>query len=278
MSITVAILHPGRMGVTIAGQARLAGARVVWCPAGRSQASAERACAESLEPVPDMRELLSVSDIVLAVCPSAAAEAVASSVAAHGYAGLYVEANPVSPDKAQWIADLVSKQGARVVDACIVGDIIRGVNSIRLYVAGIESDIAMVSEVFAGTKVDVLPLGSGIGKASALKIVLAHFMRASRVISAITYALADSYGVSDELIVESTRLHSALAEPNFLASVAARAWRWASEAEEAADALKSVGLPDDFAVATAKILRLWDHRKDNFQLNFTEALESLRKG
>ena len=34
--MTIGILHPGRMGAAVAAEAVKAGARVLWCPEGRS--------------------------------------------------------------------------------------------------------------------------------------------------------------------------------------------------------------------------------------------------
>ena len=43
MTIIVGVLHPGSMGAAIAAQARRVGATVLWCPAGRSAATKQRA-------------------------------------------------------------------------------------------------------------------------------------------------------------------------------------------------------------------------------------------
>ncbi len=39
----IGILHPGQMGAAVGAQAVAAGARVLWCPEGRSGLTAERA-------------------------------------------------------------------------------------------------------------------------------------------------------------------------------------------------------------------------------------------
>ncbi|WP_281284357.1 DUF1932 domain-containing protein [Nonomuraea diastatica] len=57
-----------------------------------------------------------------------------------------------------------------------------------------------------------------------------------------------------------------MADPAYLPSVAARAWRWAPEMEEVAGALRAAGLPDDLAVAAHAVLSRWEDDKDRFDI------------
>src|SRR5438093_1372069 len=93
---TVGLLHPRAMGATIA---RAIDGDVLWCPEGRSEATRRRA--EGLERVP-LDELLGRADVVISVCPPAA-EDVARSVA--GFAGVFVDANAISPMRAIRLGD-----------------------------------------------------------------------------------------------------------------------------------------------------------------------------
>src|SRR5690242_4856418 len=103
----VGILHPGSMGAAVAACAATNAATVLWCEAGRSPASATRADQFGLTPVATLPELLDRSHIVISLCPPAAAEDLARDVAAHGFDGVYVEANAINPERTKRIAELL---------------------------------------------------------------------------------------------------------------------------------------------------------------------------
>ena len=94
---TVTVLHPGEMGASIAAAAASAGHRVLWVDEGRSEETGSRARKAGLEASGSLGAALAASDVVISVCPPHVATDVACSVAATGYAGLYVDANAVSP-------------------------------------------------------------------------------------------------------------------------------------------------------------------------------------
>ena len=79
---TVALLHPGNMGVTIGAAAATSGARVVWVSHQRGEATRKRAGQAGLVDVGNLDDALRQSDIVLSVCPPHAAVDVAEQVAA----------------------------------------------------------------------------------------------------------------------------------------------------------------------------------------------------
>src|SRR5206468_592845 len=94
---TVALLHPGEMGAAIGACLHGRGLRVVWASAGRSAATRSRANAAGLEDLGALERALGVADIVLSVCPPHGALALAREVAGHGFKGVYVDANAISP-------------------------------------------------------------------------------------------------------------------------------------------------------------------------------------
>jgi 3-hydroxyisobutyrate dehydrogenase-like beta-hydroxyacid dehydrogenase len=277
-ALTVGLLHPGRMGAAVGAQARAGGARVLWLPEGRSEATAQRAEAAGLEPADDLEALLVASDLVLSVCPPAVAEDVAQQVAEIGFGRIYVDANAISPQRAARIAELMGAAGTTVVDGSIIGPPPSDTKTARLYLAGPQGPAQRVASVFAGTSVHPVPIDGGVGSASALKLAYSSFQKASRTLAAVAHALADAHGVSVELRAEAERIaRPGLAEPEYLPSVAARAWRWAPEMLEAADALRAVSLPDDLAVAAARTMRCWDRDKDRFGLSLGEVLDHLHE-
>ncbi|MFI8326369.1 DUF1932 domain-containing protein [Streptomyces sp. NPDC085529] len=272
---TVGILHPGSMGAAVAACAATNAAEALWCETGRSTASAERAAEFGLTPVPTLAELLDRSDIVISLCPPAAAEDLARDVAAHRFTGVYVEANAVNPERVQRIAGLL-EPGATVVDGGVVGSPPVGGKTPTLYLSGPASATDRVDALFAGTAVRTAVLGTEVGKASGLKLSYASFQKTSRVLAALAVGMAREHGVDQELIeVASRRTDSYLSEPQYIAKTAARAWRWGPELEEAADALAAASLPPEILRAAASTLARWNDAKDDSSLTLTDALDRL---
>ncbi|MEU0391892.1 DUF1932 domain-containing protein [Streptomyces sp. NPDC006208] len=75
----------------------------------------------------------------------------------------------------------------------------------------------------------------------------------------------------DLLDLAGQRSGSYLTEPHFIPKAASRAWRWAPEMEEAAEA----DLPDDLMRATVAVLSHWEGARDA-DLSIGEALDRLR--
>ncbi|MER6736546.1 NAD(P)-dependent oxidoreductase [Streptomyces puniciscabiei] len=272
---TVGILHPGSMGAAVAACAATNTAAVLWCEAGRSPASAKRAAQFGLTRVATLSELLDRSDIVISLCPPAAAEDLARDVAGHRFAGVYVEANAINPERAKRIATLL-EPAATVVDGGVVGSPPVGGKTPTLYLSGTTAATERIEALFAGTAVQTATLGTEIGKASALKLSYASFQKTSRVLVALAVGMAREHGVDQELIeVASRRTDSYLSEPQYIAKTAARAWRWGPELEEAADSLAAVGLPPEMLRAAASTLARWNDVKDDSELTLTNALNRL---
>ncbi|MDF4254614.1 DUF1932 domain-containing protein [Streptomyces sp. WMMB303] len=270
---TVGILHPGSMGAAVAACAATNAADVLWCETGRSTASVERATRHGLTPVATLTELLDRSDILISLCPPAAAENLARDVAGHGFARVYVEANAISPERTQRVALLLPD--AIVVDGGVVGSPPVGGKSPTLYLSGPAAATERIEALFADTAVLAAVLGTEVGKASALKLSYASFQKTSRVLVALAVGMAREHGVDQELIeVASRRTDSYLSEPQYVAKTAARAWRWGPELEEAADALAAAGLPPEMLRAAASTLACWNDAKDS-ELTLTDALDRL---
>ncbi|WP_275902500.1 NAD(P)-dependent oxidoreductase [Streptomyces sp. RLB1-9] len=270
----VGILHPGSMGAAVAACAATNADSVLWSTAGRSAASAARAGQFGLTPVATLPELLDRSDIIISLCPPAAAEDLVRDVAEHGFTGVYVEANAINPERTTRIAGML-EQGSTVVDGGVIGSPpVRG-KTPTLYLSGPATATARIEELFVGTAVQTTTLGTEIGKASALKLSYASFQKTSRVLVALAVGMAREHGVDQELIeVASRRTDSYLAESEYVAKTAERAWRWGPELEEAADALEAAGLPSEMLRAAASTLARWHDAKDS-ELTLTDALDRL---
>jgi 3-hydroxyisobutyrate dehydrogenase-like beta-hydroxyacid dehydrogenase len=267
----IGLLHPGQMGAAIGSQLVGAGHTVLWCRAGRSASTVGRADAAGLRGVDTLAELLAECEVVLSICPPAAASDVAAEVA--GFGGIYVEANAISPHRMIEISERFST----AVDGSIIGPPPGPDRTARLYLSGRWAAVERVHALFAGTRAEPVALGERIGDASALKMAYGSYNKASHVLAAVSHALAEEYGVGAALRAEAASDGGALAKPNRLPSVAARAWRWAPEMLEAAESWAARGLPPQLATAAAAAMRRWESDKDNLDLGVDEVLRHLRQ-
>ncbi|MFJ4672802.1 NAD(P)-dependent oxidoreductase [Kitasatospora purpeofusca] len=272
----LAVLHPGSMGAAVAACAASTGTQVLWCPAGRSEATMRRAAEAGLEPVSELGVLLERAAVVLSLCPPAAAEDVAREVAELRFTGVFVEGNAISPERSRRIADLVGRSARAVLDGSVIGSPPVGGKHTRLFLSGPPNAAALLAAMFASTAVSTPFLGEEIGQASALKVAYTAYQKASRVLAALSYGLAQHHGVDQALLdVASKRAGSYLVETDYIAKTASRAWRWAPEIDEAADTLREAGLPDEVLRAVAATLRRWTDAKDASELSVEGALEML---
>ncbi|CAM5479405.1 DUF1932 domain-containing protein [Streptomyces avidinii] len=271
---TVGLLHPGSMGAAFGAQLRARGVTVLWCPDGRSDATRRRAEQAGLEPTA-FSGLLDRADVVLSLCPPAAAEELAAQVAAHGFAGrTYVEANAISPSRVRSIAALLPC--AETIDAAVVGSPPVGGKNPTLYLSGERRPMGKIEQLFAGTDIRTHDLGTEVGASSALKLSYSSYQKASRVLAALAYGAAQAHGVGDELLaIAAKRTGSYLTETGYIPKTAARAWRWGPELTDAAELLSDAGLPDELMLAVVSTLDRWDTARDA-ALTVEEALELLR--
>ena len=271
----VGILHPGSMGAAVAAQAKASGSQVLWCPAGRSPASQERARKYGLEAVDDLRGMVERADVILSICPPAHAVEVAAAVAAQAFAGVYVDGNAISPATMGRISAALQQSGATVVDGSVIGSPPSASKSPRLYLAGSHAASARVASVFSGSAVNVHILSGDIGQASALKLSYSSYQKASRALAAVAHALAAEHGVEEELqAIAQGRTTSYLAETSYFPKVAARAWRWVPEMDEVAHALDEAGLPSELAAASAAVMERWGTLRDT-PMTIEQALAAL---
>ncbi|MFB8140737.1 NAD(P)-dependent oxidoreductase [Streptomyces parvus] len=275
---TVTVLHPGSMGAAVAAELVLGGHEVLWAPKDRGEHTARRATEAGATPCDSLAEALSRSEAVLSVCPPQAAEDVAAAVAAHGFEGVYADVNAISPQRVRRIADEI-RPGSAVVDGAIFGQPPGEGRATRLYLAGADSAVELVASLFTGSALHVCRVGDTPGSASALKMAFASYQKAARTLAGIAHALADAHGVGDHLTAEAEVMISAiLSDPEYLTSVAARAWRWAPEMAEIADTLRAADLPPDMAEATARVLAFWEQDKGRDDLPVADVLAQLRSG
>ena len=250
---TIALLHPGNMGVTIGAAAATSGARVIWASHQRSKATQDRARQAGLVDVENLGNAVQASDVVLSVCPPHAALELARSVAEHNFSGIYVDANAVSRATAEQIGETVVKAGASFVDGGIIGSPVKRAGTTRLYLSGARAP--EVADLFSASMLDARAIGDKPGSASALKIAYAAWTKCSDALILAIRALAAIEGVDKALLEEW-----AISQPDLerrsiqAAAVAApKAWRFLGEMREIAATFEVAGLPSGFHDAAADL-------------------------
>jgi 3-hydroxyisobutyrate dehydrogenase-like beta-hydroxyacid dehydrogenase len=251
--MVIGLLHPGEMGAAVGAALRAGGHAVLWASAGRSGATAERADRSGLEDAGTVEELARRCDVLLSVCPPHAAVEVSRPLG--GFAGIYVDANAVSPETARAIARHVG----RYVDGGIIGPPPSDAGTTRLYLSGGEAET--VAALFEGTIVDARAVSEEVGAASAVKIAYAAWTKGSSALLLAVRALARAEGVERPLLDEWRESLPQLHDRSVAAgrSAVTKGWRWVGEMNEIADTFSGAGLPDGFHRAAAEVYRRSPH-------------------
>ena len=260
---TLGILHPGQMGISVAASAQNSGCSVYWASEGRSDATIDRAAQFDLVDARTMGGLCDVCSLLISVCPPAAAETVADQVLSTGYQGTYLDANAISPHKAQKIGQKLASGGIRFVDGGIIGGPAWEPGRTWLYLAG--EDAEMFSQCFTSGPLETANIGDTIGKASALKMTFAAYTKGTSALLSAILAVAEGQGVLEELLHQWSRGGTDFSEETVdrVRRVTAKAWRFEGEMYEIADTFARSGLPDGFHQASAEVF----HRMAGFKGN-----------
>ena len=258
---TIGILHPGAMGISVAASALQSGHQVCYVSEGRSDATRIRASEHDLRDLGTLAELCKTCSIIISVCPPHAAEEVASQVVANGFKGLYLDANAISPQKANRIGERLSSAGISFVDGGIIGGPAWTPDETWLYLSG--KDVTRIEACFSAGPLETSIVGSEIGKASALKICYAAYTKGITALLTAIQALAEANNVRTELASQWERDESGFNEQaeRRARRVTAKAWRFAGEMDEIASTFESVNLPGGFHQAAGEIYRRLEHFK-----------------
>ncbi len=254
MSIkTVALLHPGNMGVTIGSAAASSGVRVVWASHQRSRETRDRARQAGLIDVESLASAVQASDVVLSVCPPHAALDLARKVAEHKFRGIYLDANAVSRATAQQIGETVTRGGASFVDGGIIGPPVKRAGTTRLYLSGARAP--EVAELFSSSMLDARTIGEKPGSASALKVAYAAWTKCSDALVLAIRALATIEGVDKALLEEWALSQPDLERRSVQAAAisAPKGWRFVGEMKEISSTFAAAGLPTGFHNAATEI-------------------------
>jgi 3-hydroxyisobutyrate dehydrogenase-like beta-hydroxyacid dehydrogenase len=249
----IGLLHPGEMGAAVGRCLTDRGHTVLWASEGRSAPTAARAAAAGLTDVRTPRKVAAAADVIISVCPPYAAMDTAWAV--HGFTGLYLDANAISPGTAREVAELVTGNGGSYADGGIIGPPPVAAGSTRLYLSG--DGAAAVIDLFAGTPLETRLAGGGLTGASAVKMAYAAWTKGTAALLLAARALAAASGVDETLLAEWALSQPALAD-QFARSARSgmtKGWRWVGEMEEIAASMAAAGLPDGFHLAAAEVFR-----------------------
>jgi 3-hydroxyisobutyrate dehydrogenase-like beta-hydroxyacid dehydrogenase len=250
------------MGISIAVSAQNSGCEVYWASKGRSEQTRQRAEKFSLIDAHTLENLCQTCSVIASVCPPHAAEEVAEQVLAQGYAGLYVDANAISPQRARQIGQAVVAAGVGFVDGGIIGGPAWEPGQTWLYLSGDQAQA--VADCFAAGPLETSVIGKAIGKASALKMSYAAWTKGSTALLSAILATAEALDVWEDLARQWERNWPGFAEQsvNRARRVTAKAWRFAGEMDEISATFEAAGLPGGFHAAAGELYRRMAGFKD----------------
>jgi 3-hydroxyisobutyrate dehydrogenase-like beta-hydroxyacid dehydrogenase len=249
----IGLLHPGEMGAAVGQCLTGHGHTVLWASEGRGEETAARAKAAGLTDAGTTGNVAAQASVILSICPPHAALDVAWAV--HGFTGLYLDANAISPDTARQVAQLIDGNGGHYVDGGIIGPPPVRAGTTRLYLSGEQAPA--VRELFHSTPLEPRIVTGAATAASAVKMAYAGWTKGAAALLLAARALAQAEGVEATLLAEWALSQPQLADRSMLSawSAVTKGWRWVGEMEEIAQSMASAGLPDGFHQAAAEIFR-----------------------
>jgi 3-hydroxyisobutyrate dehydrogenase-like beta-hydroxyacid dehydrogenase len=258
----IGILHPGEMGISLAAVGINAGHQVYWLSEGRSDKTRARAEKYGLIEINSLSRFCHTCEVIISICPPAAAEEVAGYVSEAGFRGLYVDANAISPQRALKIGEMLEATGIAFVDGGVIGGPAWRPKETWLYLSGERAD--EIAACFSNGPLETKIIGTEIGRASALKMCYAAYTKGTTALLSAVLATAEVLCVREELYQQWDR-----DEQNFsqqvnrrVTRVTAKAWRFEGEMKEIASTFGEAGLPEGFHLAAAEIYQRTAKFKD----------------
>ncbi len=274
---TIGLINPGAMGASVGAAALRNNHQVIWAGQGRSTATRTRAETAGLTDCETLQQLVSMSDVILSVCPPHDAQSVATTVAGLGFSGLYLDANAVAPAISRNIATDITSAGATFVDGGIIGGPAWKVESgTRLYLSGDDADVQSITALFNDSPLHTAIVSDKIGAASALKMVFAAYTKGSTALLTAILATAEAEGVRSHL--EAQWGAKFTDETHYrVTNNAAKAWRFEGEMHEIAATFSGTGMPGGFHDAAAEVFARLAGFKDQPPPDIDTLLDALRQ-
>ena len=250
---------PGDMGHAVGRVVKEHGYPVLTCLAGRSQRTRDLAAAAGFEDVANLDVLVGEADLILSILPPAQsvaqARAVADAIVKTGERAVFVDCNAISPATAGEIENIIKQAGSPFIDAGIVGLAPGKGPATRFYVSG---DDTGPMETLNGKGLEVISIGDGVGRASALKMCYAGLTKGTWTLHTAVLLTAEALGVRRELCDEfEFSQKAAFAQmQERVPRLPADSERWIGEMEEISATFAGAGTPSGFHDAAAEIFRI----------------------
>ena len=257
--IRIAILMPGDMGHAVGRVLREHGYDVISFLGGRSERTCKLAMAAGIRDTESLATVIDQVDMILSILPPASAlsqaKAVASAMAEIGSMPVYVDCNAVSPQTVLEVGDTITTAGAAFIDAGIIGLAPGKGPTCRFYVSG--SDLEPITSL-NGKGIEVISVGSEIGRASSLKMAYAGLTKGTWTLHTAVLLAAQQLNVLPEFLDELDFSQSGALSvmQNRIPQLPADSGRWAGEMEEIAATFADVGVPSGFHKGAAEIFRV----------------------
>ena len=223
----------------------------VWCSAGRSPATRQRAADAGMTEVGSLEEMIERTDLIVSICPPGAAVETADAVAAARFSGTYADLNAIAPGTARRLGERFE----HFVDGGIIGPPAKTPGATRLYLSGPDARWWPV----AGRRRPSTSASStaASGAASAVKTCFAAWTKGSAALLLTVRALARAEDVEDPLLSEWATSIPDLVERSEHAATGngPKAWRFVGEMHEISASLADVGLPDWLRYGCSRGLR-----------------------
>ncbi len=244
-SRTVGILYGGEMGSAVASTLLANGVRVVSTLGGRSAHTARRTDEAGMDVLPSLEDVVRTSDVVLSIVSPRAASDMAAQYAQFASVApqkaIYVDVNSVRPELSREMARTIERAGRIFVDAAINGLAKNLTTSATLFLSGARAyEIVTLFADSVRTRV----LGTDIGQAKAMKMLLAGMSKGVCALFAELGLLAERQGMLDEFIAANTEIYPGIAAlvDRMLPTYAQHAGRRATEMSELEQTVRGSGL------------------------------------
>lgn len=251
---TIGIVSPGAMGSALGRAWITGGARVVATVEGRSARTRELAA--GLELLPSLSDVVAASDVVVSVCPPAAAGQVLDDVirAAGDARPLLSDLNAVSPDAMAALEHHARDAGFRLVDGSISGGPPRPGGDTLVYLSGVDADV-LASLPTDGIRTRVV--GTDVGTASAVKMCTASVYKGTTAVWAQALQTAHSLGVLEVVLADLAEDHpdEVTTAARRIGVATSKAHRFVGEMEQISATQASAGTSGELFAAMAAVYR-----------------------
>jgi 3-hydroxyisobutyrate dehydrogenase-like beta-hydroxyacid dehydrogenase len=252
----IGIVSPGAMGSALGRVWQGGGHRVVATVAGRSSRTAS--LADGLELLADLDAVVAASDLVVSVCPPAAAREVLTRIieaaARTRSRPLLADLNAVSPMLAESLAGLAAEAGLELVDGSISGAPPTPAEPTVIYLSG-----PCCEEVAVLDGEGVIPriAGDRVGQASAVKMCTASVYKGTTALWAQSLQTAQALGVLDLVLADLSEEFPELAGTagQLIALGASKSHRYVAEMEQISATQGAVGASPELFEAMAAVYR-----------------------